>query len=378
MFKKSILLSLSFCSLFATDSFNDFVKLSLKKSPYIKANNLEIQKIEYNSKIESRYKNPSLSVEKIVDDGYSILVTQPIRLWGVKRNIDLVNSSKKAQILEYISLKKVLFIKELSLLFLDYKKLTLQKELLQEALDISKTIVDISKNRFLSGTISKSEYLQAKIDLDILQNSFDEILVDELNSYYKLMRFIGAEIKLDGALKIKRSKKTNYFKPLLYLQNSLKEKKALIDLNSKALKWIDLYAEYEDSNSERIVKVGLELPLMIFNNNSQEVALSRLKLKKQELIYKQKKVDIELKFQALQSELSRLKRLEKSNQELLISQMKLLKIYKESYKVANIDLIKLQTIKNQMLQTKQKAIDLAYKIEKNIVEYNYLVGESYE
>jgi len=378
MFKKSILLSLGFCSLFGMESFNSFVKIALKNTPYLVTNSLEIEKAEYDARIKNRYKNPSLAFDKNLQDGYGVGIKQPIRLWGVAKNNAHFNSKKRAETENLVQLKKVTFIKDLSDLFIEYKKSSLEKKLSLEALKISQKIAEVSQNRFENGTISKVEYLQSQIDLDMAKNSVDEALYIELKSYYKIMQFAGIEVELELSSEIKKVKGERNSYALEYLQSRVERKEVSIKIESKTLQWIDIYAEFEEDAQQSVTKVGIELPLSIFNNNSEELALATLALKEEKLLYESKQKALKLEYQSLDKESTTLQNLQQSNQKLLNSQMQLLQIYQESYRVANVDLMKLQNIKNQMLQTKQKAIEIAFKIEKNIVVYNYLVGEDYE
>ena len=49
-------------------------------------------------------------------------------------------------------------------------------------------------------------------------------------------------------------------------------------------------------------------------------------------------------------------------------------MYEDGYKIANINLVELQLIKNQMISTKEKLIEIQTQKEKNIIGYNYLTG----
>ncbi len=49
-------------------------------------------------------------------------------------------------------------------------------------------------------------------------------------------------------------------------------------------------------------------------------------------------------------------------------------MYEDGYKIANINLVELQLIKNHMIRTQEKLIDINTKKENNIIEYNYLTG----
>ena len=72
--------------------------------------------------------------------------------------------------------------------------------------------------------------------------------------------------------------------------------------------------------------------------------------------------------------INKLTALQKSTQALINAQQELLLMYEDGYKIANINLVELQLIKNQMIRTQEKLIDINRQKENNIIEYNYLTG----
>ncbi len=91
MFTKNILIALGVCSVLSAQNFDTLLNKVLQTSPYLKANSLEIERADEESRLIQRYKNPTLSLEvsEFTPDigkseaGYRVGLSQPVRLWGV-------------------------------------------------------------------------------------------------------------------------------------------------------------------------------------------------------------------------------------------------------------------------------------------------------
>ena len=82
-----------------------------------------------------------------------------------------------------------------------------------------------------------------------------------------------------------------------------------------------------------------------------------------------------MKLKELSRSIESLSGLQLSTSELYKSQKELLIMYEDAYKIASIDLIELQVIKNQMIRTKEDAIEIELSKEQNIIQHNFLTGE---
>ena len=138
---------------------------------------------------------------------------------------------------------------------------------------------------------------------------------------------------------------------------------------------MNLYAEYEAEPDQSIARVGIKIPLAVFNTKTEEKRIADLQEKQSGLLLQNQRITLSNNLARLKKELLILQSVVSSTQKLYNSQKELLKMYEDGYKIANINLIELQNIKNQMIQTKEKEITLQNKINKNIVIYNYEVGE---
>ncbi|UCN00355.1 TolC family protein [Sulfurimonas sp. SWIR-19] len=390
MFKKSILVALGLCAVVSAQNFDTFLHEALQASPYLKANALEIERADVQSSLIQRYKNPKLSLEasKFTPDlgkseaGYRVALTQPVRLWGVGGDRTDLATATQEEAKGLVMLQHAEFVKVLSLLYIDYMTQSALLELAREEFLISKNIANISKERYEAGTIAKVKYLRAKVDLTGSKNLLNEKKAMQLASYYKLLAFAGLqnEKELDENYVFKLSDKMqtelqNNSAELHYLQTQQNRAKAKAKLNANKIEWMNLYAAYEAEPDQSIARVGMNIPLALFNTKKEERKIASLQAKQSEFLLQNQKTAFSFTLERLTKELAILGAVVNSTQNLYNAQKELLKMYEDGYKIANINLLELQNIKNQMIQTKEKKIMLENKINKNIVLYNYEVGE---
>jgi len=379
----SLLISLS-----QAKNFDDFLQEAIKKSPYLKANSLIIDKAKQKASITTRYKNPSLELEasNFAEDkggrdagGYRIGLAQPLRLWGISDARDTLANRQKDEAKSYVKLNRANFIKKLSLLFVSYKKTDEAKKLAELELEISKKIETISRLRFESGTIAKVKYIQAKVDTQRGKNFLNEVKIKNLESYYALMSFSGIddEVKLDSLydFHLNKSHSVKNSPSVAFSKNKQKTAEAKAEVNSNKIEWITAFGEFEKEPAQGISRIGVNIPLAIFNSKTQEKQIAKLQAKSSEFMTTNQTNAITLTLKKLDKSIEALSALEISSKELLSSQNELLLMYEDAYKIANINLIELQMVKNQMIRTKERLINIQSHKEKNIIQHNFLTGE---
>lgn len=383
---KNIIMSLLLCTYLSAESFDEFLQKAIKNSPYLESSALAVQQTKEEGDILTRYKNPTFEAEysefepKIgsSDGGHRISYSQPIRLWSVgddKRA--LVNANIKSASASY-SQKRAIFIRDISLLYSDYSK---EKKLLKlgdEELQIAKKIYDISVARLESGSISESLKLQAQVDYEIIGISRDTLSLSAMNSYFKLLKFAGIneEIKLEDEydFKIKNDSK-NYQNPNIEVFQTQKNKAIReAELNSNSIEWVNLFAELENEPDQDVFRVGLNFPLAFFNDKSQEKSIAILQANRSELLIQNEQSRLNMEIARLQRERQSLVKLKEKSKNILKTQLRLLTMYEDGYKIASISLLQLQDIKNKVIQTRRRLIEINTALNKNALYTNYNQG----
>ncbi len=367
-------------------TFENFLADSLEKSPLLKTNALSLEQVAQKSELTTRYKNPTLSLEVSNFDlstggneaGYAAGISQPIRLWGVSGSREELAQAQTQEVQASVKLSRASFVRGLSSLYSSYKNALKAESLAKEELAIAQKIANISQNRFESGTIARVKYIQASLDTKRIENTLAQARVKKTTAYYRLMGFRGLneEVEVDTAYDFTlANENTLHSNASIELSRAkVKSARASSELNANKLEWINLYGSYEQEPDQGIARVGVNIPLVIFNTKSQEKQIAKLAADKSELITQNLSEQLKFKLRELKNSIETLKSVEMTSQELLLSQRELLSMYQEGYKIANIDLIELQAIKNQLIQTKANLLNITLQKELNIIEHNYLTG----
>jgi len=369
----------------AAKEFDIFLQEVLKTSPYINSSMLSIEQAKKEGDILNRYKNPSLELElsRFSPDigsskgGGRASISQPLRLWGIagakERLADAMSESAKSTYAQ----KRATFIKNISLLYVDYAKGEKFLRLAQETENIAKKIYEISKARYEGGTISKGIMLQSKIEYEMLIAQKESIALEAKNSYYRVLKYGGveSEVALDWNYTFSlQSKKTTQNPDLQIIHADKKQALSQAKVSSHKIEWFNVYGEYENVPNQDIARVGVTIPLAIFNTKSQEKQIAILEAKKSDLLFsnEMKKVNVELR--RLENERKSLQAMVLKYQNLITSEMQLLEMFQKAYKISNINLLSLQDIKNKVIKAKESLINIQTALNKNAILTNYIQG----
>ncbi len=384
MMKYILFISMLVVILQAQD-FETFLADSLQRSPLLKSDTLSLEQADENIQIDTRYKNPTISLEVSnfnsdygsSDIGYRASLSQPIRLWGVLDDREDLAKAKKQEILSTARVNRATFVKELSSLYSRYKRAVNATILAKKELRIAKNIANISKERFENGTIARVKYTQASLDFKRAKNFLAQTMAKKTTAYFRLMGYRGLneEVDLDTSYEIKLIKNDTIENAQLKLSKAKTAKaEARAELNSHKLEWVALSGEFEQEPDQNIARVGVDIPLAIFNTKTQERQIAKLEAKKSELISQNLTQALMFKLRELEESVKTLEVVEQTSSQLLKSQEELLEVYEQSYKIANIDLIELQIIKNQLIETKENLLQVTLEKELNIIQHNFLTG----
>lgn len=381
--QKSIFISILLCSILGAQSFDAFLETAIKSSPLLQASSIKIDQTVQEEKIRNRYENPTLELEfssfkpdgSKSDSGYRSAISQPIRLYGIGEkqkelggaNIELQKAKQR--------LTRAEFVYMLSLEYLKYAHLEHLAKLSSKSLEIAREIHNISKERFEAGSISRGELLRAQIELNMLNFDFESLALEQKKQYYTLLKAaaIDEEIEIDSSHSFVLEK-AGQNPELIVLQNEQKSLTSSAKLHENAIEWINLNAEFEKEPQQKIYRVGVGIPLAIFNTKNEERTIAMLGIKElsNRKILEEKSLNLQLK--ELFFENNAIAHLKKSNEKILQDEEELLFMLQDGYKIANTNLLELQDIKNRVIKTKEQLINIKSAQEKNIITQNYLTG----
>lgn len=383
---KNIIMSLLLCTFLSAESFDEFLQKAIKNSPYMESSALAVKQTKEQGNILTRYENPTLELEYASfksdigsnDNGYRVGYSQPLRLWGVSKDKkNLADANNKNSDATYAQ-KRAIFIRDISLAYTSYSEANKLLSLSDESLSIAKKIYEISTARLESGTISHGVKLQAQVDYEMAENSKSTLSLAAMNSYYSLLKIAGIseEIELENDYEFNtNSNIENVENPKIKVLETQKvQSLSEAKLNSNTVESIDLFAEIENEPDQDILRVGVNIPLAIFNDKSEEKSIAILQASRSELLIKNENTRLNIDSNRLQKERKSLLELNANNKKILQTQLKLLKMYEDGYKIANINLLQLQDIKNKVIQTKRTLIQISTALNQNAIYTNFYQG----
>jgi cobalt-zinc-cadmium efflux system outer membrane protein len=383
---KILVLSLLLIQLVNAQKFDDFLQKAVANSPLLQASSIQVDQAYSKGELLLRYKNPNIEMETSSFDtnlgestqGYRVSVTQPLRLWGVSNDKKtysnaLVKSAKASR-----SLKKARFVRDMSLAYLNYIQSEKFLHLSQSEIALAKKIYEISRERFRQGTISRGKLLQAKVDYELAQSRYENLSIVKYKKYTFLLKQAGIdeEVVLDTDHEFTLHDKQEYsLSPdQILLQSQSHTAMALSEVNDHKVEWINLFGEHESEPEQDIVRFGVRIPLAVFNTKSEEKRIAQLESKQNSLLFKVTQTRDNIERIRLQKEAQRLTKLKVHSNEILKTEKELLTMYEDGYKIANINLLELQNIKNQVIESQERLINIQTRIQSNIINQNYLEG----
>ncbi len=383
---KSILMSGVLCTILSAESFDIFLQKAIKNSPYLKSSALAIKQAEEQGKVLTRYSNPSLelevsSLESAIgssDSGYRVGILQPVRLWSIADNKkNLADANVENAKATYIQ-KKAIFIRDISLRYTLYIQFKMLHKLGIQELEIAKKIYDISTARFDSGTISKGVKLQAQLDFEMSKSLVSSLSLSAMNSYFDLLEFAGIneeiDIEEDHSFYIKKKKKNTQNPTISLLKTSQLQALSDAKVNSNSIEFIDLFAEIEKESDQDVFRVGVNIPLAFFNDKTQEKTIAILQANKVDYLIEHETNRLNMEQLKLQKEKKSLLKLSQENKRILKTQLELLSMYEDAYKIASVNLIQLQDIKNKVIRTKRALIQIDIALNQNAIYTQYNQG----
>jgi len=375
-----LLLSVSLCSAaLMAESFEHFLSQAVEKSPYLNASALMIDQARLEGKKVVRYENPSLEVEGSKfqsENGYRLGINQPVRVWGVGEDKNQISHALSANAKASVALERSRFIKELSLLYVDYAQNQKLLNLADEELKIAQSINELSKQRYTNGTLSKALMLQADVAYADGLFTFFESQKEAIKSYDALREYAGSneENDIDHNYRFSciQEEKLSPDMALLSTENDLKASQA--KLETRLIESIGVFGEYEKEPEQTIYRVGISIPLPIFNAKHEENVLQEIQIRQNTLFLKAHSDRLGVRKKSLIKEITTLETLLHQRHENLKRAQELLLMYRDAYAIANVNLLELYEIKNRSLSAHKEVISLQSQINRSTIEYNYLQG----
>jgi len=379
---------ITICSIISlySQGYEDLLSRAIENSTELQIIQNREREILLKGEISIRKENPNLELEiadfsskRVLQEnelGTRVGVSHSLLLPSVKADRQQLTQSRVDVAQEQYQVKKAELIYSFNIYYLDYKE-ALKRELLeQEEVVISKKILDIASHRFNAGSIARGELLQAKIGYQEALSLSKLLAIDTIQRKNSLLLFAKVttyeEIQSDHIFSRSSTTSTH---PLVRLTEKKEEvANAELALATHTIDEIELFSEIEFEPDQDIFRVGITLPLPIFNQKSQEKQLAQIAINNQRLTLASQQRALELEIPQLQKEITIQEDLQSNYQALVSEQENLLEMYQKAYGIAKVNLLKLQEIKRQLMSSKTKILESTIAIEQNSIKINYLQG----
>jgi len=369
------------------DSFNKFLNIALKESPYLKSTYLGKEQLRYEASIATRYENPNLDISYAEfnpkndgsNTGYGVSISQPIRFWSISKDKEKLSQKILNGAKNFYQLDKANFIKKLSLLYTNYEFSENLKKLTEESFQMAKHIYNISKERYAVGSISQVDLLQAEVALKELSVQNENTKTESLNRYYDLLKFSGVteEIYLETnhTFEVLKNQKTLKNPELKALKSEQEINVAKLNVQSNSFDSFNLVASYDDEPDQTVNGLGVSIPFPIFNTRSQETQIALLESKKNTLLIENRTRQLNQELIQLYKQKDSFEKQLNDYQKVLKIKMQVLEMFIEKYKISQANILELQVVKDSVTETKKELLQTKLALNQNAISLNYIQGD---
>ena len=387
--KKIIMFFFTFSLTLFGMSYAKFKEHTLKNSKILKSQQLSLQVTQQENNILLRTSNPTLNLEASRFDeeignnsfGYSVSASQTVRtgsyMDGIKDKTYASTLLRKA----FVRQGKAGYIKGLEGLYTAYVYQNKILSLLQQEYKLSNKVTSMVKERFQNGSDNKVSYLQAKTETLALKTQM-YTTKQQLNSlYYQLLSTAGfrKKVSLEKKFIYSVSSKTKNSSKLSPEQQILQAKEKLyqsdLSMNKSSFQNYDVYAGMEKEPYQSILRLGVNIPLAMHNDRSEERMLAKLQGQQTKLDREQLSLNIHSQKQMLKASIRELSAQYYALKTLQKEQQELTSLLQEGYKIAKGSLFEMMSAKNKLIQTRKALLQTQKIINDQKIELRFLQGD---
>lgn len=387
--RKIIMISLGLSLTAFGMSYKEFKHYTQKNAKALQSQALSIQTTQEKNKILLRSQNPTLGLEasRFNPDAinssfqYSASVTQKIRTFNYYGGLeDKANANTLLQ-QAYVQDGKAGYIRTLENFYTEYVYQSKLLTLLQEEYTLSKKVTKIVEERYKSGSENKVAYLQAKTETITLKTQMFTTKQQMNTLYYQLLAIAGLSKKVSLekqfiypiSSSIKSIKKQNTKQQIL--QAKAKVLESQMRMNESSINSYDLYSSIEDEPDQSIIRVGVSIPLPLFNDKSEEKMLAKLQRQQLSLDSEQLSLNIHSQKEMIKASLKELNNQYYALKTLKKEQQVLNNLLQEGYKIAQGSIFVMMNAKNKLIQTQKALLQTQKSINAQKIELRFIQGQ---
>ena len=388
MIKSTLLILCGIVYAFGMD-YQTFKAQTLKHAKTLKSQGLTLQIAQEERDITLRSENPTLSLElsnydaKAVSSrmGYATSISQKVRtdsyLNALKTKADATTHLTEA----LVTHSRAAFLKNLEMRYTAYVFESKMLTLLQEELTLSRKVAQMVKARYQGGSEKRVAYLQAKTDLLRLKTQLYATRQQRTRYYHQLLAAAGFTQKVTLAKRFiypvsgtpKATHKPNPQARILEAKKRLY--KSDYRINQSRFREYELFAGIEREPDQSIIRAGVNIPLPLFNDRSEERMLAKLKMAQTALDQEQLAIDTRAETRMLRSSIKTLGEQYHTIKALQQQQQELVALLQEGYRIAQGSLFELMQEKSRLIQTRKALLETKKRINEETITLHFLQGD---
>ncbi len=369
-------------------SYQQFKKHTLSNAKVLQSQALSLQTTQEENKILLRTQNPTLNLEASQFDpdlgsssfGYAFTASQNIRTGNYYEGLEAKANASALLQQAYIKNGKAGYIKRLETLYTSYVYQSKLLFLLQEEYKLSNKVTGMVQERYTNGSENRVAYLQAKTDTLSLKTELYSTKQQMHSLYYQLLALAGLTtgLSLDKtfiySVTPTKMQATKEHPKQQILQAKGKLIESQIHMNDSSINSYELYGEMESEPEQSILRVGLSIPIPVFNDRSEEKALAKLQMQQLSLDKEQLGIDLNTQKEILHSSIRELSGQYNSLKTLKREQTILNDLLQEGYKIAQGSIFMMMSAKNKLIQTQKSLLQTHKMINLQKIELYFLQG----
>ena len=370
-------------------SYQAFKKHTLKHAKTLQSQALSLETTQQKNSILLRSKNPTLGLEasrfnpEMIDASfqYSVSLTQQIRTENYYAGLeDKANANALLQE-AYVVDGKAGYLRRLEKFYTEYVYQSKLLSLLQEEYKLSQKVTNIVNERYKNGSENKVAYLQAKTDTIALKTQMFTTKQKMSTLYYQLLAIAGLQKKvaLEKAFiypiftHVSKSSKVNSKQQILQAKSKLLESQ--MRMNESSIESYSLYTSIEDEPDQSILRVGVTIPIPVFNDKSEEKMLAKLQSKQLNLDREQLEIERFTQREMIRSSIKELTEQYQALKILKKEQKVLFELLQEGYEIAQGSIFVMMNAKNRLIQTQKSLLQTQKTINTQKIDLRFIQGD---
>jgi len=387
---QKLILILAACTLSSWGmSYTQFRDYTLKHSPLLKSRALNVKKADITNAIDLRAENPVLTLEGSrfdPDDArksyeYAVALTQSIRTPWYMEGIRQKSRANTLLAQAFKTQGHAGYLKTLENLYTEYVFQSRLLLLLKSEYRLSKRIAQMVKERYESGSENKVAYLQARTQTLSLKTQLYTTKQQRDTLYYQLLAVAGIEKNVSLQQRFiypvspvtKTSAKRSAQQQILDAKERLYRSELL--MNKSGFRNFDLYSSLEKEPDQSVIRVGVNIPLSINNDRTEERMLAKLRMQQIALESRQLAVSLKMRKEMLKSAIGELSQQYRALKSLQKEQKELVALLEEGYRIAKGSLFQLMSEKQKRIETQKALLQTQKMINIKKIELRFLQGD---